>query len=502
MRTNIRLWLLLGATVAVRCWFLITHRLDSDEPQHLHVAWAWTRGLVQYRDVFDNHLPLLHVLFAPLLAVVPEGSQVFSIARWAIAPFAIACAWLLYSFVRPMFGTRTAIAAAVLFSVLPPWMPKSVEFRNDVLWIFFWLAALALLARRSRAAFLLAGIALGLSLLASVKTIPLLLAHLLVLVTQRRPVAIRAALQIAVGMAIPLGIAAACMLAVGALDDLVFATISYNAAAPVPAVRRIGGVIAFAIGAPLLVLAWTRAGRNLDHPVARLVLFTIWYTAVLLCFWPIVTGRDFLPIVPVAAIAVAMRLPERRWLGALTAATIAAVVLSVIYDRPWRPPEQWRGHIVDAAVRVTAPDDYVFDLKGDAIFRRRPVYYVYEDVGRALIETGAIPDAGPEQIAARGCCAAIRDVTHIPTRTRAFLNKHFIGGKGPLRVCGVRVTGPTFDIAVPQTYAVLARDPHRVVIDGVPYRGPRRLEAGQHSLSGGGNGEVTVIWWRAAREAL
>jgi hypothetical protein len=43
---------------------LFHQSFDSDEPQHLHVIWSWTRGLIQYRDIFDNHMPLFHIMFA------------------------------------------------------------------------------------------------------------------------------------------------------------------------------------------------------------------------------------------------------------------------------------------------------------------------------------------------------------------------------------------------------------------------------------------------------
>ena len=40
----------------------VLHRsFDSDESQHLHVIWGWTRGFVQYRDNFDNpHAAVSH----------------------------------------------------------------------------------------------------------------------------------------------------------------------------------------------------------------------------------------------------------------------------------------------------------------------------------------------------------------------------------------------------------------------------------------------------------
>src|SRR5438874_3548923 len=49
---------LFALMVVIRVVNILHYRFDSDEPQHLHVIWAWARGFVQYRDVFDNHMPL------------------------------------------------------------------------------------------------------------------------------------------------------------------------------------------------------------------------------------------------------------------------------------------------------------------------------------------------------------------------------------------------------------------------------------------------------------
>lgn len=470
-------WTFASVALAIRVWFVFAHRIDSDEPQHLHIAWAWTRGLVQYRDVFDNHLPLLHLMFAPVMARMPESSTVFLLMRLAILPFAIGSAWLLFAYARPTFGSRNAAIAALLFSVMPPWLSKSVEFRNDTLWIFFWLAGLALLAHRRGPAFGLAGIAFGLCLLASIKAVPLLLAHVL---AGQFPM--KGARRMLLGAAIPLLAIGVGMLAAGALDEMVYGTLVFNAAAPVHPARRIGGAVAF-----VLIAAAARViGKGMTA-------FAIWYVVLLLCFWPILTSRDFLPLVPLAALAIA-KLPP--WHLAM----LAAILASIIEARLWRTSDT-RQRFVDATVALTAKDDFVFDLKGDAIFRRRPVGLVYEDVGRALTANGTITDRGPEEIAARGCCAAIRDSSHLPPHTRTFLKQHFLG-EGPLRVCGTDVTGNSFVIAVPQTYAVIARNPASVVIDGIPYRGPRALAAGRHSLTSKGNEPVRVIWWRAPKEKM
>ena len=79
-------------------------KVDSDEPQHMHVAWAWTQGMVQYRDVFDNHTPLFHLLTAPLVAMFGERPDIVPLMRLTMLPIAggvLVMTWLLC---RPLFG--------------------------------------------------------------------------------------------------------------------------------------------------------------------------------------------------------------------------------------------------------------------------------------------------------------------------------------------------------------------------------------------------------------
>lgn len=488
------LWLLTGAALAVRLAFLLLHRIDSDEPQHLHVAWAWSQGLVQYRDLFDNHLPLLHLLFAPVVAIAPNDSSVFLFIRLAIAPIALGCSLLLFFVARTLLDSRRAAAAALTFSVMPVWLPKSVEFRNDTLWIFFWLAALCLVVARRRPAPLLAGVAAGLCLLASVKALPLFLAHACALFVSTRRPRWNDAARAAAGAAIPVALLVALMASLGALDAMLYDTLLFNASAPVSALRRFGGAAAFFMVAPALALAAPRALRTARPLTAHLTLFALWYAAILCCFWPVLTARDFLPLVPLAALMIASA-SSRSAVPA--AAVIAGTLVSGCHAHLWRPRNDSRQRFVDAVVRITRPGDSVFDLKGDAVFRRRPVSVVYEGVSVALTARGLLPDHGPEEIARAGCCAAIGDSSHIPPRTRAFLNEHFIDA-GSLRVCGTEVTGGAFTIAVPQTYAVIAGDASAVSIDGTPYRGPRFLAAGRHTISGTGSAGARVVWARAA----
>src|SRR6185503_7401017 len=72
--------------LALRIYCALTLAMNSDEPQHLHVVWAWTQGLLPYRDVFDNHSPLFQLLCAPLLAWLGERADIVALMRLAMIP--------------------------------------------------------------------------------------------------------------------------------------------------------------------------------------------------------------------------------------------------------------------------------------------------------------------------------------------------------------------------------------------------------------------------------
>src|SRR6266436_7668826 len=72
------------ATFILRVVYIFHYRIDSDEPQHLHVVWGWVHGLVQYRDVFDNHAPLFHLFSAPLVALIGDRPDILALLRCGV----------------------------------------------------------------------------------------------------------------------------------------------------------------------------------------------------------------------------------------------------------------------------------------------------------------------------------------------------------------------------------------------------------------------------------
>ena len=130
-RERITALVLLGAATLARVPYVFHYRINSDEPQHLHVVWGWTRGLLQYRDVSDNHAPLFYVLLAPLLALIGERPDAVVVMRFAMVPLALLSLWLTYAIAARLFDRRVAIWSAVLLGFYPDFFFRSTEFRTD-----------------------------------------------------------------------------------------------------------------------------------------------------------------------------------------------------------------------------------------------------------------------------------------------------------------------------------------------------------------------------------
>ncbi|MCE5233962.1 MAG: glycosyltransferase family 39 protein [Mizugakiibacter sp.] len=131
------------ALIVLRILYLRGYPFNSDEPQHLHVAWAWTQGLLPYRDVFDNHGPLFGLLHAPLLMLVgarPDALMWMRLPMLAWYLLALAATWRL---ARTLYGDGVARAAMPLVALYPSFFLVAGQFRTDNLWMALWLAALA-----------------------------------------------------------------------------------------------------------------------------------------------------------------------------------------------------------------------------------------------------------------------------------------------------------------------------------------------------------------------
>ena len=112
---------LFALVLAIKIWNIFRYRFDSDESQHLHVIWAWTQGLVQYRDVFDNHMPFFQILCAPLLGLAGEHANDLYWMRLLMLPLYFLSGWCLYRIGSILFSRRVGIWAVILVGCYAPY---------------------------------------------------------------------------------------------------------------------------------------------------------------------------------------------------------------------------------------------------------------------------------------------------------------------------------------------------------------------------------------------
>src|SRR5262249_31633783 len=132
---------LLALQLGLRIGLATRQRFNSDEPQHFQLAWGWSRGALPYRDLLDNHTPLLHLLASPLVRFFGEHPDALVWARWAMIPLAALSLGAIYQIGTTLYSPRVGAWSAALAGLIPSFLTTSLEFRADVLWVALWLAA-------------------------------------------------------------------------------------------------------------------------------------------------------------------------------------------------------------------------------------------------------------------------------------------------------------------------------------------------------------------------
>src|SRR2546425_1173356 len=156
--------------IVIRLVNMVQSRFDTDESQHMHVIWGWARGFVQYRDLFDNHMPLFQILLAPIFGLIGDRATILYWMRFILLPLYFVAAWCTYRIGTSLFSRRVGIWAVILVGLYTRYHFISVEFRTDNLWAALWLLCVTVLVtgpltvRRALIAGLLLGLCFGVSM--------------------------------------------------------------------------------------------------------------------------------------------------------------------------------------------------------------------------------------------------------------------------------------------------------------------------------------------------
>ncbi len=526
---------LLGLAVVLKIAATFRYRVNSDEPQHLHVVWGWVQGLLPYRDFFDNHPPLFHVLMVPAFLVAGERADAVAVMRLAMLPLYAAALALTYRLGTKVGSPRAGLVAGVVLGVHYDFLLRSTEFRTDNLWTVLWLAALVVMvggpATVGRT--LAWSVVLGAALCVSQKTVLLVCALLIaaaltLALSGSRPRAGRWARTAVMGTAAVGGFTAVPLAVSGffaarrALGALVSCTVAHNALPGLGAWQhpwRLAILPAGLAVTAILAAPGLRAPSGDGPRVVRifLVLVGVSYLLLLEGVWPLVTGQDFLPLLPLAAIVVGqgfaawhVRRSTRPGWGGLPAAVLGTIVLAelavVVGKGPiWRDRTTDEVELVADVLRLTDAGQAVMDTKGEALFRPRPFYPVLETISIARLRRGLMADTIPEDLVRSRCYVAVNDSDRFPTRGRGFLNENYLA-VGRLRVAGRMLDSRgggagelPFEIAIPGPYAIVgAHGAANGTLDGTRYDGPRMLGGGRHAFApAGAEHELAAVWAQA-----
>ena len=480
-----------AAAVMLRIVAVFRYRIDSDETQHLHVVWGWNHGLLQYRALFDNHMPLFHILFAPLLRMVGERPDALIAMRIAMLPLYAATIALTYRVASSCYPRRAAIWSTVVASLIPGYLLWSTEFRTDDLWTLFWLAAIAILvsARPTTLRIAAAGLALGLAAAVSAKTTLLLVALMIGAIAARqarvRPIAI-----FLVAFTIPPAAIALYFASRGALHPFFYGAISHNIAGHV----HTGRLILF----PFLLILIGAIARHVADSPQRMFLFvtTHFYAAALFCVWPLVEHEHWLPYLPLAAVTLVPLLRIRQ----VMAIVLVEVLLVIGAGQLWRDQTREGLAVIEQTLRLTRPGETVMDLKGETVFRNRAFFYVLEPLTKRRIRAGKIRDTIVNDMLRTKTMLVVQDQYSFPRATRKFLARNFVS-VGAVRVAGKILKANSFQIEVPGSYGLIADvGTFTGTLDGIPYVHPRYLDAGIHSISPAQQGGAYAALWSRAVE--
>ena len=528
--------LLLGALI-LRLLYAWHFRVDSDEPQHLHVVWAWANGLLPYRDVFDNHAPLFQALNAPLfylLGVRPDILLPMRLAMIPIFALTIGCVWKISA---TLFSRRTALWTALFTTFLPPFFLTSVEFRPDQLWTLEWLLTLTVLITnratpgRAIVGGLLLGVAFSVSMKSSLMLVTLALALVGTLYVARRNSEcipwqrlVQCTRAGIVGLAIVPLLVVLFFVVNNAGKEMFYCVISHNV---LPSSHHFGGMFRstfrWLVGVLVLIpgviiIARLDKSAAKRYRIAFLFLAGTLYYLTLVCFWPILTAEDYLPFFPAWMLTVApaliwiaskagvrLRLPTCLLPTLLVSTEILWIVMS---QSPFQNQTADKIGIVADTLTLTQANDFVMDSKGETIYRRRPFPYVLEKLTATRIKTGLIVDNIAERLIETH--TPLATVRRMPTHGREFIKANYLPVAFRLFALGklLQRNGPSsnaayvFHVVVPSRYTLVCPSGQPMgILDGTPFDGPRDLDSGSHEfrpMSGGA--PLALIWAKAIEQ--
>ncbi len=534
-------FLLFAGVLLLRIFYTTRFRIDSDEPQHLHVVWGWLNGLLPYRDVFDNHTPLFQFLCTPLLWLTGEHADGLIWMRFAMLPFQGVVLWCVYRLGTALFSQRVGLWAALLTGYHHRYLLISTEFRPDDMWAALWLLALCILLTGPftvRRAFW-CGVILGTSFAVSLKTTLLLISLGTALTVgllaklfakQNVPwkwIARRMSAALA-GMIILPALVCTGIAALGIWKEFHYCTIIHNVVPGLgrwgepPRIERWSYLAFLALAIPLacrLVRMQPERALGLRRSIMFISAGSI--ITLLYSYWPLIERETLLPFIPSAMVIVAALLmwpavifmrrgKQSVFTFHLLPLFVVACLIGLMLHRSPLNQDKTAAFVeqIRLILKLTDKRDLVMDAKGESIYRHRPFYYGLEPITLKRMAAGSITDDIPQQMIRTKTCVAT--LNGLRGNDANFVRENYLH-IGPRVLVAGRNLPRTQDDArfefnnlvaarytlVGTTGAVTAK------IDNQPFTGPVFIDAGPHTVQiNNSKGAVALVWAQAVERGF
>ncbi len=185
---------------------------------------------------------------------------------------------------------------------------------------------------------------------------------------------------------------------------------------------------------------------------------------------------------------------------------VCELLVALLVNPFWEDKAKLESDLLRAMLKLTEPGDFVFDRRGETVFRQRCFYPIIETFTKERIRRGLMADNVIQRcIDTRTCVAILPD--NMPPATFRFVEQNYLPIGNRLRVAGVVLQSSTdgkhfeFQIVIPASYKIIARDVGTVtgIVDGERYEGKERfLSRGIHTFVQTSTGHDLVVFWAQA----
>jgi len=161
--------------------------IDADEIEHTHISWLINNGQLPYQDIHQIHMPLLWIVTAPILKILPEKAFSIYILRGLTIIFFLLSVFVGGKILKDILNISNKnylyYYYIIIISLSIP--TEFFRFRPDVFMSFFSILGVFILLKyikyqKKRVLLFLSGLFFGIALSFSLKILPFLLLYPLI----------------------------------------------------------------------------------------------------------------------------------------------------------------------------------------------------------------------------------------------------------------------------------------------------------------------------------